>query len=212
MSKVKWKNHIREFIVVVFSILLAFQLDRCSDSNSQQKLIKSHLDYLKEETELNSINLKYALKYSKINLNKLDSIISFASQKQNVELINKLCFDILDAGYLYIRKNAYNSLINSGDIRYLKSFKKKKEIINLYEYYSWTESIDEACRITYSNDFLPYVKENFDLINKSIQKDSIYYSKKFLNALSTYRFSLKLKIKKFQECEKEINTFFKDLN
>jgi len=38
MAKINWKNHAREFIVVVvFGILLAFQLDRCASNKNKQK-------------------------------------------------------------------------------------------------------------------------------------------------------------------------------
>jgi len=212
MAKVNWKNHIREFIVVVFGILLAFQLDRCASDNNQQKLVEEHIDYIKEETKINAINLKYAIKLSESNLAKIDSIIGLVLEKGSTEKINALSFDILNVGYLYVRKNAYNSLINSGDIRFLKSFDEKKNIINMYEYYSWTESLDQACRIAYENDFFPYIKANFDLISSEIQEPDIYYSKTFLNALSTYRFGLNLKIVKFKDCNKEIEEFLESIN
>lgn len=212
MAKVNWKNHIREFIVVVFGILLAFQLDRCSTDNSRQDLVEEHINYINEETQINATNLKYELISSEKNLIKIDSIIGLIINKGNTQTINELSFDIFNVGYLYIRKNAYNSLVNSGDIRFMKSFDQKKDIINMYEYYSWTQSLDEGCRMAYGNDFFPYVKQNFDLVTSKVQEPEIYYSKIYLNALATYRFALNLKIKKFKECQKEIKDFQKLLN
>jgi len=147
MAKIKWKNHAREFVVVVFGILLAFQLDRCASDNNQQKLVEEHLNYIKEETQINAVNLKYALQYSEQNLVKIDSTINLISKKGDIKTINKLSFEVFNVGYLYIRKNAYNSLVDSGDIRFMKSFDQKKNIINMYEYYAWTESLDQACLI-----------------------------------------------------------------
>lgn len=207
MAKINWTNHLVEILVVVFGILIAFQLNKCSNNSSQQTLVDSHLNYLKEETVLNANTLKYTLKYSKINLDKLDSLIDMVSTKGDKRSINKLSFEVMNPGYLYIRKNAYNSFINSGDIRFLKSFEMKKDIINLYEYYVWTQSLDEGCRITYYDDFSPYVKENFDLVKATVQDDDVYYSKQFLNALSSYRYSVKLKIDKFEDCQKEVIEF-----
>lgn len=211
MAKINWKNHAREFVVVVFGILLAFQLDRCASDKNQQKLVQEHINYIKEETKINAINLKYALQFSEDNLTKIDSIITLISEEGSIESISKLSFEIFDVGYLYIRRNAYNSLVNSGDIRYIKSFDQKKDIINMYEYYSWTQSMDQGCRNAYDDDFFPYAKANFDLVNGKIQDPEVYYSKVFLNALSTYRFALDLKIKKFKECQEEIDGFLKTI-
>jgi len=211
MAKVNWKNHIREFIVVVFGILLAFQLDRCSGDNNQQQLISEHIDYISEETQLNALNLKYALQSSESNLIKIDSIMTLIITKGDTEKINRLSFEILNVGYLYVRRNAYNSLINSGDIRFMKSFDQKKNIINMYEYYTWTQPLDQACRAAYQDDFFPYIKTNFDLVTSEVQESDIYYSKRFLNALSTYRFALDLKIKKFQDCQEKVKAFQKSI-
>lgn len=207
MAKIRWKNYLSEILVVIIGILIAFQLNQCSENNKQQKLIDAHINYIKEETKINEINLGYAIKYSKVTLKNLDSIIDLVLKKGASKKINELSFKALDVGYLYVRKNAYNSLINSGDIRYISSFEKKKTIINMYEYYSWTQSLDEACRIAYLDDFLPYLKEHFDLVTAKVQEDDVYYSKQFLNSVSTYRYALDAKIKKFEDCSKEIKSF-----
>lgn len=50
---IDWLNHALEFIVVVIGILLAFQLNKCSDENKNKKIIKNHLYQIYEETILN---------------------------------------------------------------------------------------------------------------------------------------------------------------
>lgn len=211
MAKIKWKNHLREFFIVVFGILLAFQLDRCSVDNSQQKLITEHIDYIIEETNLNSYSLNAQIELSQKNLKKVDTLIGLVIAKGDTKIINNMSYGIFNVGYLYIRRNAYNSLINSGDIRFLKSFDLKKDIIDIYEYYTWTQSLDQGCRAAFEDDFFPYIKTNFDLVTSKLQESDIYYSKRFLNALSTYRFALNLKISKFKDCKKEIEEFQKSI-
>lgn len=50
---IDWLNHALEFIVVVIGILLAFQLNKCSDENKNKKIIKNHLYQIYEETKIN---------------------------------------------------------------------------------------------------------------------------------------------------------------
>jgi len=133
-------------------------------------------------------------------------------KKEDLTRINSLSFELLNVGFLYIRKNAYRLLIDSGDIRFMKDFSAQKRIINLYEYYGWTESYNQSTRNAYQEDFFPYIKENFDLINASLQDESIYFSKQFKNALSTYRYALDVRIKKLKDCKKEIDDFLKVMN
>jgi len=211
MAKIKWKNHIREFIVVVFGILLAFQLDRCASENNQQKLVKEHLQYLEEETQLNLNVIKGSIRPAENNLKLVDSVSALVIKKEEKEAINSLTFQIMNVGYLYVRRNAYKSFINSGDIRFLDDFSKKKKIVNLYEYYAWTQSIDEMHRVAFNNDLFPYIKNNFDLVTGQTQEDTIYFSKKFSNALGTYRFALDLKLNKYRDCKKVMETFLEDI-
>lgn len=210
-KKINWRNHFVEFIVVVLGILMAFQLNQCSEDRKQEKLIDAHLEYLKEEGKYNLKNLEYSIKESEQSLQKLDSTIGLIYGKGDIEKINTLAFQILNPGYLYLRKNAYNSLINSGDIRFIKSFQLKKDIVNMYEYYAWTASFDSSTREAFFAGYFPYMKDNFDMVKGELQRPEVYYDKKLLNELSTFKYTLAAKLNKFKDCKKEVEGFLQKL-
>jgi hypothetical protein len=210
-KKINWKNHFVEFTVVVLGILMAFQLNQCSEENKQDKLIDAHLEYLIEEGKYNLKNLEYSIKESEESLQKLDSTIRLIYDKGDIQSINQLAFQILNPGYLYLRKNAYNSLINSGDIRFIKSFELKKDIVNMYEYYGWTTSFDTSTREAFFSGYFPYLKDNFDMVKGTLQKSEAYYDKKLLNELSTFRYTLAAKLQKFKDCKQQVESFLKKL-
>jgi len=66
--KIDWLNHGLEFTVVIIGILLAFQLNTCSERRKDNKIVKTHLDQLIEETSLNKYYMKNGIKYSEIEL------------------------------------------------------------------------------------------------------------------------------------------------
>lgn len=115
--------------------------------------------------------------------------------KSDAELnsLNEKVYDLLDIGWLYLRTNAYSSLNESGDIRLIKDFEKRKKIVDLYEYYAWTESINQIAYSSYASNIYPYLKRNLDFISIAPQKREVY------------------KNKKLKDCQEVVNTFLNDV-
>ncbi|EZH73549.1 hypothetical protein ATO12_16560 [Aquimarina atlantica] len=206
---IDWLNHGLEFIVVIIGILIAFQLNKCSAENQQEKTISIHLEQIKKETEINKRFLESALKLGESNLAKIDTIFVLLNQKEDYNRINQLSIELLNLSGAYFRKNAFQNLVESGDIRFIKNFDTKQKIINLYEYYKWVESFDEISRSLYIQDYYPYLKNNFDLVDGKKQDEEIYKSKLFKNILASYSQTSQNKTQKYRDCFKEIERYLK---
>lgn len=206
---IDWLNHGLEFVVVVLGILIAFQLNKYSSENQQATTISNHLEQIKKEAEFNKSSLQSALELGEANMSKLDTIFSLLSQQDDYERINLLSIELLNLGVTYFRKNAFQNLVETGDIRFIKNFDVKQEIINLYEYYKWVESFDEISRSLYMQDYYPYVINNFDLITTEKQNEDIYQSKLFKNILASYKRTSENRIQKYRDCIKEIDKYLK---
>lgn len=204
---IDWLNHSLEFIVVIIGILIAFQLNKCSAENQQEKTIAIHLEQIKKETEINKRFLESALKLGESNLAKIDTIFVLLNQKEDYIEINQLSIELLNLSGAYFRKNAYQNLVESGDIRFIKNFDTKQNIINLYEYYKWVESFDEISRNLYIQDYYPYLKNNFDLVAGNAQDKEAYQSQLFQNILASYSQTSKNKIQKYRDCLNEISRY-----
>ncbi len=205
--QINWINHGIEFIVVIVGILIAFQLNKCSSENQQEKTISNHLEQILEEASFNKQSLEASIEMGERNMSKLDSIFFLLNREENYDKINKLSIELLNIGGTYFRKNAYQNLTESGDIRFIKAFDVKQDIISLYEYYAWVESFDEISRTLFMQDFYPYVKNNFDLITAQTQDKSIYQSKLFKNILASYKRTSENRIAKYRDCITEINEY-----
>ncbi len=205
--KIDWLNHGLEFVVVVFGILLAFQLDKCTKEKKDERMIAAHMEQIYDETKLNMANLEYMISHTDSNIVKLDTVISYVLGKKSTQKVNLLSLNLLNIGGLYLRKNAYTGLVESGDIRLLKTVKQKQEIIDLYEYYKWVESFDKISIESYVRDFYPYLSDNFDLLTGKIQEEEIYFSKKYANVLAAYKHSSMNKLKKYRDCLRKTEEF-----
>lgn len=206
-QKIDWLNHTLEFFVVIIGILIAFQLNKCSSDNEQSSTIEIHLSEILKETKLNKTSFENAIRYDEISLAKLDTLFKLLKKKEDFVKINTLSFELLSLGGVYIRKNAYQTLIETGDIRFMKQYDEKQRLVNLYEYYKWVDSFNEISMKLYTTDFYPYLKNNFDLVNGTIQNEAVYTSKEFNNILGAYYRTSQNRLQKYKDCLVEMDKY-----
>jgi len=205
--RIDWLNHFIEFIVVVIGILLAFQLNTCSSEKTQAKTIETHLNQIKKETEFNRETIEQAIQDGEEKVEKLKETLSLIRKGENYNKVNQNALQLLAVGGVYIRKNAYETLKTSSDLRLMKDFYQKQKIVDLYEYYKWVESYDEASMQVFNTDFYPYLMDHFDMSNGQVQKAEVYKNKVFTNSLSAYQATTFNRVHKYKDCLKEINKY-----
>lgn len=209
-GEIDWLNHGLEFAVVIIGILLAFQLNECATDSAEQKTVKNHLVEIQSETEYNANALRVSINQAESTISKLDSILILINEDSDYDLINKLSIDVLNLGGTYFRKNAFQNLVESGDIRFIEDFKTKQRIINLYEYYKWVETFDEISSTLYMQDYYPYLREHFDLVSGIPQEKSIYRTKLFRNIVGAYRRTSANRMQKYRDCQAEVEAFLQE--
>ena len=206
-KKINWTSYGLEFLTVLIGILIAFQLNEYATGRQQQNTLKEHFRYIAEETEYNRKSMTRGLSNTEQVLEAVDSVLSLIQSKGDINTINRMAFRILKFDGVYLKRNAYVTLIESGDIRFLKDFQLKSATINLYEFYKWTAAIEQIGYDTMSERYYPYLFRNFDLLNGELQDKAVYYSQEFVNALAMFRFALDSRIQKYKDCLGQIEKY-----
>lgn len=212
-KKIDWLNHTLEFMVVLIGILIAFQLNKCSENKSKADLLKSHLNYIEIECKENTQRLAVSIDHIKDQLKNCDSILMEISTSKNINKIRSFSTRLLDMRNIDLVNDSYQVLSQSGDIRYLKNFNQKRRIITLYDSFEKVERINQSNQKLYDNHFYPYLKDNFDLVNwdyvdvKSKEDASKYFSRAFGNTVSTYRYLLLSKLKTYEKEKQMIDAY-----
>ncbi len=212
LPKIDWLNHALEFFVVLIGILIAFQLDKCSDNNRQEKLVRNHLVELQQESEENVLRINKGINHTNQQLQKADSLLKLIVDRGNVFVIKRLSTEILDLRAVPVKKDAYTVMAASGDLRFLSRYEDKRSTILLYEQYSNIARVDENTQKIYDNYYYPYLKNNFDLVNwnldpSDLQETDSYYSKEFGNIVSTYRYLLNAKLNTYKTTLEEVQQY-----
>ena len=207
--KIDWLNHGLEFIIVVVGILLAFQLNTWSEQRKQRSTIQEHLMSIEEETQFNLGSMDKSIQQIKRELANIDTMLVMIKSGADVQVMNRQIYAMLAIGRAYFKKNAYKTLSTSGDIRFIKDFQLKEDIVKLYEYYSWTEAVDRINLEYYMAHYYPYVMDNFDMLEGRPQIREKYTSNKFKNILAGYRYQVLARKTKYDECYEKIAEFMK---
>lgn len=206
-TKVAWLNHILEFTVVLIGILIAFQLNRCSEIRKNEDLVSEHLEYIIEETRFNRNMLANTISESEALQQQLDTLVKLVKEEENTAKMNILSLQVMNLNNSYIKKVAYQTFVQSGDIRFVTNFDEKNDVIGLYEYYKYAEGMNEMTRSTYIQFFYPYMVKNMDLLEAGVQEKSFYTNKEFRNILSVYQYTLAARIRVHKQTLGRIEEF-----
>ncbi|WP_435579391.1 hypothetical protein [Gilvibacter sp.] len=206
-KKIDWLNHGLEFVVVIVGILLAFQLDSCRQEKQNELLVDQHMENLISECKLNLEMVDLAITKGENSRKNLNKLLGFIAMEKEWDSINALSMEQLDFVSVYLKRNAYESLIQSGDVRFIKDFELKNDIINLYEYFRWTDAYDEINLEVFSSYYLPYVMSEFDLFQLSTQSPETYKDPRFKNALGTMNYQSAARMEKYKETQAKISAF-----
>ena len=215
-GKIDWLNHSLEFLMVLVGILIAFQLNTCSDRRSKAKLIDNHLSQIKAECQENKDRISVSISQIDQQIHHCDSLLTLIKQAKDPVEIRNQSTKLLDLRNVDLKRSAYKVLVASGDIRYLDDYEMKKDIISLYEGFEKVEQINQSHQNLYDRHFYPYMKSHFDLVNwdgvriYSEAEEKVYYAREFANTVSTYRFLLLAKRRIYQERESRLEAYLEE--
>lgn len=215
-NKIDWLNRSLEFTVVLAGILIAFQLNRCSENTTQNELIGNHLEYIELECQENEKKLDLFGKQIEDQIKHCDSLLLEITKGKSPLRIRNLSTRLLDMRNAELSSNAYEVLTQSGDIRFLKDYEVKRQIISMYDSFKKVDNINQSNQNLYDSHFYPYLKSNFDLVSwnsfetKSKQDEKSYYSQEFANTISTYRYLLIAKLRIYSKEKETIKEYLKN--
>lgn len=207
MKRINWADHLISFVVVILGIYIAFKLNSYSESAATQKMLNDHMKYVRDETILNRYNLEQRIESCDTLILQIDQLLDLLANDGDLRQIHRLTSSIVNYQYVYLKKNAYLTLTESGDIRYIKNYQLKTNTIRIYEYYAWTKLIEENAGDVLTNEYFPYVRKNMNLLTDEVQPRSVYFDKEFINTIVSYKYAVAFLQQKYNDCLAEMNNY-----
>lgn len=158
-----WKYTLREIVIVIIGISIAFSMNKCADNLQDNKLRNQYLVNLKSDVTSDKIQLEKNIeainKKLKICARLIPSLNT--NTKHGMPLMNDV-FSILQYEIFSPKNITYKTLVNSGDFKLIDDFKLKTTIQGHYTNY---ENMDDAYirHISLIKDYLgDYMINNAD--------------------------------------------------
>lgn len=194
-------RHLLDLLVVIVGILVAFQLDTWNQDRGHRKLLTAHYEGLSAEMVANRAQLEQATRGVERQRALVDSILSMVgAQSEDVAAFNNYTFRLLRIDFPYIKRNAYQTLVTSGDVRLIKDYERKDQIISLYEFYDYVEIADKLHLESFQEYFFPYVMAHQDMHRGTPPDLSTYRDRAYSNTIATLRYHLTVRLSRYHKC------------
>lgn len=146
-TKENWKYTLREIVIVIIGISIAFSMNKCSDNLKDNNLRVEYLTNLIRDVEADKIQLEKNIEAINKKLAICSEIIPVlnSEKSQDMRLMNNI-FAIVKYENFSPKNITYKTLINSGDLKLIEDFKLKTAIQQHYADYD--EMSDDYVRHT----------------------------------------------------------------
>ena len=170
---------IGEVVLVVFGILIAFQIDNWNESKKTESEELRYLERLKTDLIQDSLYFNQRIEKSRKSIeNNSEAIkIAYQSQRNSKDFQDLLNLYAFNAEYLTIQDNSFVEMTSAGKLNILKNEQLKIEIVRYYKLSNAAEKhIKEyndysVTLLTYLNNSNPIFKYNPHSVIRKIFND-----------------------------------------
>lgn len=191
MKSINWKKQLVEVIVLIVGILIAFGLNNWWANRKEQANMQKHFINLEEENKDNRAMLDTSMVMIDYSMGLIDSIFRNNGRPNSADKVARWTFELINVIPTYTFKNAYQTLSQTGDIRLINDFDLKQDIIGLYEYYKFIETVDKVHLDFYNAYFYPFLMENIAFGSRKAIDSSVFATTQYNNMIGTYSHHLR---------------------
>ena len=144
MRKINWRYAIGEFLIVVVSIVVAFQLDACKEIKDKATLRKEYLADIEVELRSDSLYFEFADSYLSKVKNQIDSTerILESGESELSSVYSESLQSFSSWYFIYVSNTAFQDLNNSGRLNLIEFKEMRYNIISYYQYIDFIEELD----------------------------------------------------------------------
>jgi hypothetical protein len=158
----KLSSHLKELVVVVLGITIAFALDNIADLRKAANEEKLYLEALNADLTKDIEQLQALLDSSNQILGLTGEVFNFIYTDAKADRYTRRhVTSTYTTPYFSNNNGTYLSLINSGDLKVITDFNLRQEIVSLYSIeYDRVLKTDQFVRELSTNRIYPYILKN----------------------------------------------------
>lgn len=201
-----WKHYLLELIIVISGVTVAFWLSNISESKKENKLERIVLNDLRADLLKDSASLVRCINFNKTKVETLKSYINLInsdSDKSQIDSAIQIIGVIGNYDFFFSKSFTLSSLLQSGDIKLIRSRSIKKDLLELRQTYDQVEWLQNNFLQALDQNFFPTMYDKIDMINNKALDPEFIYSVQILNfalfaandtnqAVANYEYTLRL--------------------
>lgn len=182
--KLDWKNHFIELLIVIIGITIAFWLNNLANESSDRKLEEKFINDLRADLQRDSATLAYNVKFNErkveILYGGIQLMVSDTKHMYSDSLINML-EAIGNYDFFVSESFTLVSLLQSGDIKLLRSDELKKELLRLLKQYELIDRHQNNLLQALDNNYFPLLLGELDMLTQKPTDPDFFYDLKIKN-------------------------------
>ena len=186
-TKINWKNHLIELVVVVIGITIAFMLENWRQESAVREMEEKYIQSFKDDLQHDATTLDSIATAVQNKIYLLQTFISDLKEG-NLKRVNaeKVISDMLSNHSFFPKQAVYESIKNSGGMNIISDYEVKEAIV---AYYSLNDDLrlKEEVFFDYLQTFVfPFVYRNLDFLSGKIINGPVVTSREFSNIVAGY--------------------------
>lgn len=215
-TKIQWRTHFIELLVVIIGISIAFALEGWSETSKNRQLEVNYLESLKTDLLQDRADMQGVLDSSDVILRNIEETFEFLFTNRDITVFKRHhVTSSYTAPYFYPKNGTYISLVNSGNLNLIKDFEIKSALANLYDVqYEEVGRVDGVIKNLVDNMIYPYVIENvrFSAMRDGVDEVSALKTNKAINLLGSYRNFLVTRKSRYQSVSDQRAALIEKIN
>lgn len=136
LKSLNWRDLLKELFIVVLGILIAFELNTWAQNRSNDSLLKDYLVSLRSDLAADTLEMTENLNTLRKNMAFQQSLMPhFYRELPGRDTIAASFFKRSIFPHFNAQDATVNTLINTGDLKLIKSFELKKALLDHYDKY-----------------------------------------------------------------------------
>lgn len=174
-----------EIVLVVIGILIALQINSWNQNNSNKKLEMQYYSSMKSQLNEDLYKLNGEIYYNQDLLNKFSYAKKLLIQKDKSKLdtLAKIVISMVNYSDFRQKSNVFQTLVNSGEIKYINNKKILEHFQSLEENYSYINRIEESNLTVIIFHVVPEIKESIRIDPLKVEIVDALFSYQFQNGL-----------------------------
>ncbi|KOF02065.1 hypothetical protein OB69_13595 [Roseivirga seohaensis subsp. aquiponti] len=182
-SKINWRNHFIELLVVVIGITIAFAMENWAEKRRDRESQINYLTSLRDDITNDNIELKHIMDSSKVLNRNIDFLMRYVYASGPLEdLKYGHITSTYSAPYFNAKDGTYHSLVNSGSLDLISNYKLRASITDLYNFhYDEIAKADDFIHDLVNGQIYPYMIENIQFGTAQFGQNEILDDKPLKN-------------------------------